>query len=134
MSGRRLFLALAGIGVVVSGWFVSRSLNDNLVYYLFPNEAIAQRDAFPDGAPFRLAGTVVTGTLVEDGPGFRFEVTDGSATIPVWLKASPPPLFGEDVRVLLPGAWQGEVFVATEVVVQHDENYQTPTEGNFEEG
>ncbi len=132
MTGRRLFLAFAALGIATAGFFVARSLNDNLVYYLFPNEALADRSSFPDGTPFRLAGTVVDGSLETVEEGYRFEVTDGSATVNVLLVGTPPPLFGEDVRVLLPGSWDGAVFRATDAVVQHDENYVTPTEGNFE--
>lgn len=133
MTGRRLFLALAAMGIAIAGFYVTKSLNSNLVYYLFPNEAVADRASFPDGSPFRLAGTVVPGSLREDGDDYRFEVTDGSATIDVVLVGTPPPLFGEDVRVLLPGAWEGPIFRAHDAVVQHDENYVTPTHGNFED-
>lgn len=133
MIGRKAFLVVAAAGIAVAGFFVVRSLNDNLVYYLFPNEAVAERAAFPDGTPFRLAGTVVPGTIVTVGPNSTFEVTDGSETIEVRLERTPPPLFGEEVRVLLPGSWSGDVFVATEALIQHDENYSSPAEGNFEE-
>jgi cytochrome c-type biogenesis protein CcmE len=133
MTGRKLFLAVAGLGILVAGFFVARSLDDNLVYYLFPNEALAERASFPDGERFRLAGNVVPGTIVSSGSTSTFEVTDGSATIAVRLEGAPPPLFGEEVRVLLPGAWEGDVFVADEAIVQHDETYVTPEDGNFED-
>lgn len=133
MIGRKTFLVVAALGILVSGYMIVRSLNDNLVYYLFPNEAVAQKESFPDGTPFRLAGSVVPGSIEVDGSDSTFSVTDGSATVEVRLIRTPPPLFGEEVRVLLPGSWQNGIFVATEALVQHDENYTTPEEGNFEE-
>ncbi len=105
------------------------SLNDNLTYYLYPTEAIDQRADFPDGERFRLAGLVVSGTLAEEGDDLHFEVTDGGATIPVVLTGTPPPLFGEDVPVLVEGTWHGAEFNADSALVRHDENYAIPDEG-----
>ena len=109
------------------------SLNDNLTYYLYPNEAVEQRAEFEDGRRFRLAGQVVAGSLIEDGTDLRFEVTDGAATVPVTLVNTPPPLFNEEVPVLLEGFWTGDAFTAERAIIRHDENYETPEEGNYEE-
>lgn len=132
MTGRKAFLVIAGLGVFLAGFMIFRSLDDNLTYYLFPNEALAERQDFPDGRPFRLAGTVVADTLVTEGSNSTFDVTDGSTTISVRLVSTPPQLFGEEAMVLLAGSWQGDVFVATDAIIRHDENYATPSSGNFE--
>lgn len=133
MTGRKAFLIFAGLGVLLAGFMIFRSLNDNLTYYLFPNEALAERQDFPDGRPFRLAGTVVAGSLVTEGGDSTFEVTDGGTTIPVRLTSTPPQLFGEESMVLLTGSWEENVFVANDAIIRHDENYATPSSGNFEE-
>ncbi|MFQ5522737.1 MAG: cytochrome c maturation protein CcmE [Acidimicrobiia bacterium] len=129
MSHRRF--VLFGIGGVVAlvVALTAISLDDNLTYYLYPTEAIAQRADFADGARFRLAGTVVPGSIEEDGTSIQFEVTDGGATIPVILSGAPPPLFDENVPVLLEGAWAGEVFNSDLALIRHDENYEAPAEG-----
>lgn len=129
MAHRRF--VLFGIGGVVALVVAIAlvSLNDNLTYYLYPTEAVDQRVDFPDGERFRLAGMVVEGSLSETGDEIRFEVTDGGATIPVALTSTPPPLFGEDVPVLLEGSWQQDVFASDSALVRHDENYETPEEG-----
>jgi cytochrome c-type biogenesis protein CcmE len=133
--GQRQFVLFGIVGVIalVVGITVA-SLNDNLTYYLYPNEAVAQRAEFPDGERFRLAGQVVASSLMENGDDLTFEVTDGSATIPVVLVNTPPPLFNEEVPVLLEGYWSGGLFTAESALIRHDENYEVPTEGNFEEG
>lgn len=121
---------LLGIGGVIA-LIVAMTLiglDQNLTYYLFPTEAVERRAEFPDGERFRLAGMVVEGT-VERGATYRFEVTDGGATIPVALRNVPPPLFAEGVPVLLEGAWSGETFDAEEALIRHDENYQIPDRG-----
>lgn len=131
--GQRQFILLGVGGVIALVVAITLlGLNDNLTYYLYPNEAVSQRDAFPDGEHFRLAGEVVTGSLSEEGEDLRFEVTDGAATIPVLLVNTPPPLFNENVPVLLEGYWSGDHFLAENALVKHDENYQTPEQGNYE--
>lgn len=133
--GQRQFV-LFGIGGIVALVVAITvvGLNDNLTYYLYPNEAVASRAEFPDGERFRLAGQVVSGSLTEEGEDLIFEVTDGSATIPVILLNTPPPLFNEEVPVLLEGYWSGESFTAESALIRHDENYEVPAEGNYEEG
>lgn len=130
--GQRQFVlfGIAGVIALVIGITVT-GLNDNLTYYLYPNEAVAQRAHFPDGERFRLAGEVVAGSVDQEEDGLSFEVTDGSATIPVSLSGTPPALFNEEVPVLLEGSWSGEVFMADEALIRHDENYETPSEGNY---
>jgi cytochrome c-type biogenesis protein CcmE len=131
--GKRQFILLGVGGVIALVVAITLlGLNDNLTYYLYPNEAVGQRESFPDGEHFRLAGEVVTGSLTEDGDDLRFEVTDGAATIPVLLVNTPPPLFNENVPVLLEGYWSGDHFLAENALVKHDENYQTPEQGNYE--
>ena len=132
--GQRQFVlfGIAGVLALVVGITIA-SLNDNLTYYLYPNEAVDQRADFPDGERFRLAGQVVGGSLVTTGDDLEFRVTDGSATIDVVLLNTPPPLFNEDVPVLLEGYWSGDIFTAEEALIRHDENYEVPSEGNYEE-
>ena len=132
--GQRQFVlfGIAGVVALIVAITVA-GLNENLTYYLYPNEAVAQRTDFPDGERFRLAGQVVAGSLTESGEDLTFEVTDGSATIPVLLVGTPPALFNEEVPVLLEGYWSGESFTADEALIRHDENYEVPDEGNYEE-
>jgi cytochrome c-type biogenesis protein CcmE len=131
--GQRQFVLFGTVGVIVLVVGITiAGLNDNLTYYLYPNEAVTQRAEFPDGERFRLAGQVVSGSLADDDEDLVFEVTDGSATIPVVLLNTPPPLFNEEVPVLLEGSWSGDLFVADEALIRHDENYEVPEEGNFD--
>jgi len=133
--GQRQFVlfGIAGVIVLVVAITVA-GLNDNLTYYLYPNEAVSQRAEFPDGERFRLAGQVVAGSLSEEGEDLVFDVTDGSVTVPVVLINTPPALFNEEVPVLLEGYWSGDLFTAENALIRHDENYEIPEEGNYEEG
>ena len=133
--GQRQFVLFGVVGVVALVVAITMvGLNDNITYYLYPNEAVSQRSEFPDGERFRLAGQVVSGSLEEQDDDLVFSVTDGSATIPVVLLNTPPPLFNEEVPVLLEGYWSGDTFTAESALIRHDENYEVPEEGNYEEG
>jgi cytochrome c-type biogenesis protein CcmE len=131
----KLFAAVAVAGVIVAGFFMVRSLNDDLVYYLTTSEAVVDRPAFPDGERFKVSGLVVPGTIAELGGGVsEFSITDGAETIDIRLTRTPPPLFDDDVPVLLSGSWDGPMFVADEALIRHDEGYEAPTEGNYPDG
>ena len=132
--GQRQFILLGTVGVIaLIGGITIAGLNDNLTYYLYPNEAVERRAEFVDGETFRLAGRVVSGSMSEEGDDLTFDVTDGSATIPVVLVNTPPPLFNEEVPVLLEGSWAGDTFIAENALIRHDENYEIPAEGNYPE-
>ncbi|HEY7468057.1 MAG TPA: cytochrome c maturation protein CcmE [Acidimicrobiia bacterium] len=129
MAHRRfVFLGIGGVIALVVALTLN-GLDDNLTYYLYPSEAVAQRGEFPDGERFRLAGSVMPGSVSEDDDGTRFRVTDGGAEIAVLLTGPTPSLFAEDVPVLLEGAWLGEAFEADTALIRHDENYEAPEEG-----
>lgn len=129
MDHRRfVYLGIGGVIALVVGLTLS-GLNDNLTYYLYPTEAVDQRADFPDGERFRLAGTVVTGSVVEADDTTSFSLTDGGATVMVTLTGPPPSLFGEDVPLLLEGSWSGDTFEADTALIRHDENYEVPEEG-----
>ncbi len=134
MAHRRF--VLFGIGGVIALVVAITifGLNENLTYYLYPSEAVEQRQEFPDGERFRLAGLVVAGSVSDVDDGISFDVSDGGATVPVMLTSTPPPLFGEEVPVLLEGSWDGNRFVSDSALIRHDENYQVPEEGGAFEG
>ena len=122
--GRAAFLIASVIGaLVLLGVLFSQLLADNAVLYLEPREALDQRAELPDGEEFRLGGWIVPGSVVAEGDDLRFEVTDFAETIPVATSATPPQLFGEDIPVLLDGTFDGGTFVASTIILRHEEEY-----------
>ncbi len=116
--------ALGVIGVIVA-FLVAGGLGTNSVYYLFPDEALAQHADFEDGRIFRLGGRVVAGSITTDAET-RFTVSDGGATIEIVTNRTPPQLFSDDIPVLLEGTWEGDHFRATQIIIRHDEQYVAP--------
>lgn len=134
MTRHRWFVIPALLGISVAGFFLVRSASDESVYYLYASEAIEVRDQFDDGRRFRIAGTVVPGSLLAGRGESSFDISDGRNTVSVRLVSVPPPLFQEDVEVLLEGAWVGDVFEANEALIRHEAEYEAPDTGNAPDG
>jgi cytochrome c-type biogenesis protein CcmE len=131
---RYRLLAFSGVGVVavLLGLLFFGDLNQNLVYYLTPDEAFAQRADYPDGRRFQLGGLVEPDSVTETADGLRFVVAAGteknSPSIPVEYQGAPAQLFQAGIGVVLEGAWRGGEFVSDTMKVKHDQNYQPPGE------
>ena len=130
VTHHRWFVVPAMLGIAVAGFFLVRSAGDESVYYLYASEAVEVREQFDDGRRFRIAGTVVPGSLEAGRGESSFDISDGRATVAVRLVSVPPPLFQEDVEVLLEGAWVGDVFEANEALIRHEAEYEAPETGN----
>ena len=73
---------------------------------------------------FRIGGLVEEGTLVRgDGDTVRFSVTDTSASVPVEYRGILPDLFEEGQGMVGTGSFVNGVFLASEILAKHDEEY-----------
>lgn len=136
MRYRAFVIPAVGILVVLVGFIVSFSLNDNFVYYMTPSEAIDARADFEDGRRFRLSGVVQPGSVEELTAGVRFEAVevDGGTGVTVVHTRSAPQLFQENIEVVVEGTWQGNEFHSDTMLIKHDEEYRVPEEGNYSDG
>jgi cytochrome c-type biogenesis protein CcmE len=69
---------------------------------------------------------VVKGSLQKDLQNltYRFELTDGSATFPVYFKGLPPDLFSEGKGAVVEGRIGSDgIFHATTIMAKHAEEY-----------
>ena len=121
------FVIPAVLGIVVATFFLVQSASGDFEYYRYTSEV--DRTQFTDGVRFRLAGTVVAGTVEETVEASLFQISDGLETVDVRLLNTPPPLFDAEVEVLLEGAFQGDVFVADDAVIRHEAEYEAPPAG-----
>ena len=129
-----LALAVLGVAAVLLGVLFVGNINGNLVYYLTPTEAVAQKSDFPDGRRFQLGGLVEDGSVRSAPDGLRFVVESGTgsdaATVPVVYEGAPAQLFRAGIGVVLEGSWDGDTFAADTMMVKHDENYSPPADGS----
>jgi cytochrome c-type biogenesis protein CcmE len=124
-------LAIGG-GLLVAAivYLVVTSLQTSAVYYITVGELLARQSAGA-GQTVRLAGEVVDGSIRRDRQHLRFELTDGTATIPVVHTGTVPDLFGyraegayQDVVVEGRSTSQG-VFEARSIIIRHGPTFET---------
>ena len=134
MKPRTKRFALIAAGIVVlcaAAAFVLNAFQSNLVFFFTPTQ-VSKGEA-PKGRTFRAGGMVKEGSLVRDnaaaggGNTVRFVITDTVHEMPVTYVGLLPDLFKEGKGVVAQGKLGDDgVFVASEVLAKHDENYMPP--------
>lgn len=120
-----VLVILVGLGTAAA--IATWSLQQNLLYFQSPSQLAKQ--TIPPGRNFRLGGLVKPGSVdrASEGLAVHFVVTDGPAEVPVRFEGILPDLFSEGKGVIAIGAQdESGVFLATEVLAKHDENYMPP--------
>ena len=124
---RFLGICLVLLTVGLASFFILKSFQDNLLYYLTPSEVIAGKA--PNDREFRIGGLVVNGSFYRETGSLtsQFILTDGSASIEVSYKGILPDLFREGQGIIAKGKFNSaNLFIASEVLAKHDENYMPP--------
>jgi|TARA_Y100000590_G_scaffold437334_1_gene558867 cytochrome c-type biogenesis protein CcmE len=124
---RFLGICLVLLSVGLASFFILKSFQDNLLYYLTPSEVIAGKA--PNDREFRIGGLVVNGSFYRETGSLtsQFVLTDGSASIEVSYKGILPDLFREGQGIIAKGKFNStDLFLASEVLAKHDENYMPP--------
>lgn len=125
---RRMSIVFAGLAMLgIATTLVLLAFEDNIVFFYGPTD-IAEKAVGP-GQNFRLGGLVAENSVAraEDGVTTLFKVTDMSQEVQVSFKGILPDLFREGQGVVAQGALNNDgVFIASEVLAKHDENYMPP--------
>jgi cytochrome c-type biogenesis protein CcmE len=125
---RRFAWIGAGLAVLaIAAALVLNAFRSNLVFFYTPSQVFA--DEAPKGRNFRIGGLVEPGSLQRAGGSVEvsFKVTDNARTVPVVYKGILPDLFKEGKGVVAQGILRPDgVFVASQVLAKHDENYMPP--------
>ncbi len=125
---RRLIGALVIlVGIAIAGSITVYALRQNMLYFISPSDVYAE--SLPVDRQFRLGGLVLPGSVKrgDDGLAVQFDVSDGAETITVSFDGILPDLFKEGQGVITRGALTDSgLFVASEVLAKHDENYMPP--------
>jgi cytochrome c-type biogenesis protein CcmE len=126
-------MAIAALVVMLGafGYLMYGGVEDNLVYFLTPNELVAKGDKAVD-RPVRLGGQVVPGSVVWNAEqlDLRFRVTDGTQEIEVHSSGAPPQMFRAGIGVVVEGKYaRSGVFQSNSLMVKHSNEYRAPTEG-----
>jgi len=125
---RRLYAILSivvGVGATIA--LALTAFQDNLLYYFTPSEV--QAGEVPQDRNIRVGGMVVKGSVQRPGQGLtvEFVLTDYAQQVTVEFEGILPDLFREGQGIIAQGHLnQDQVFVASEVLAKHDENYLPP--------
>lgn len=123
---KRAAIIVAGLAALgIAAALVLNAFQSNLVFFFTPSQ-IAAGEA-PKGRTFRVGGMVKTGTVQRDNLTVAFVVTDTAKEVPVRYTGILPDLFREGKGVVAQGKLGDDgLFVASEVLAKHDENYMPP--------
>ena len=104
MAKNRRFLIGALIILAALSYVIYGGMQQALVYFVTPSELKAKETSSADKF-FRMGGMVVKGSLQKDVKNltYKFELTDGSSTFPVFFRGVPPDLFREGTGAVVEG-------------------------------
>ena len=121
-------LIVAGLAILgIAATLVLSAFRSNLVFFFTPTQVVGHEA--PQGRNFRIGGLVEKGSVKRqpDGVTVRFVVTDTAKSVPVAFTGILPDLFKEGKGVVAQGKLGADgVFLASEVLAKHDENYMPP--------
>ena len=113
-------IILAALSYIIYG-----GMQEALVYFVTPSELKAKENTSTDKF-LRMGGMVVKGSLQKDLKNltYRFDLTDGSASFPVFFRGVPPDLFSEGKGAVVEGRVRPDgVFQASTIMAKHAEEY-----------
>lgn len=122
---RLVLVVIAVLAIVGAGLLAAWALRNQANYFYLPEQMAATP---PDvGQAVRLGGMVEPGSIITeaDGVTVNFRVTGNTAdAIPVRYSGILPDLFVEGSGVVAEGSLGPDgVFLATNLLAKHDENY-----------
>ena len=131
-QNRMLLVVLLLFGVFSAGYLGIKAFNENLLYFYTPTDIANGK--VPAGKSFRVGGLVEKDSVQRQDMRVSFLVTDNNNDIKVIYDGILPDLFREGQGIVATGSvtckrkgWSCKnIFLATEVLAKHDENYMPP--------
>lgn len=131
MHKTRRFLIGGVIILAALAYLIYGGMRQAIVYFVTPSELKGQETSSRDKF-LRMGGMVVAGSLQKDLKNltYRFQITDGAVSVPIYFHGVPPDLFSEGKGAVVEGRIGPDgVFVASTIMAKHAEEYSPPHEG-----
>ena len=126
VKSRIFFLSFFFFIAVLIIFFVLKSLEDNVVYFLSQAE-IHNKSDVSFNKKIRVGGLVKMGSIKREGNITNFIITDLQNEIVVSYNGIVPNLFSEGKGVVAEGKLKDKkYFIADKILAKHDENYMPP--------
>lgn len=112
--------------ILISGAFIYLvwlSFSASFQYALMPAEFIAKEAEYV-GKSVKISGTVEAGSIVFSGSDYKFNITDGTKSLPVhYYKISVPNTFREGADVVVSGQFKDGIFEAKDLLTKCASKY-----------
>ena len=126
VKSRIFFLSSFFFIAILIIFFVLKSLEDNVVYFLSPTEIYNKSDV-SFNKKIRVGGLVKMGSIKREENITNFIITDLQNEIVVSYNGIVPNLFSEGKGVVAEGKLKDKkYFIADKILAKHDENYMPP--------
>lgn len=126
---KKVLIAVALL-VAAVGFLIYNSMGQAGEFYMTVTE-LEQSTQNLQGQRIRMGGDVVDGTIVrgEIGDPIRFEVSDGTTTMPIVFTGTVPDIFSDEAQVIATGTYQNGVFHADELLTKCPSRFEANKEG-----
>lgn len=128
-KSKNWIIGLAIIGIAVVG-ISFLNLGNNMVYFLTPEEALAEKTDAAFKKDVKVGGLVLPGQVKKDPASgvLDFTLSDLKGhEFSVRYRGVPPDLFKEGQGVVAEGRFdEAGIFVAKQLMVKHSEEYREP--------
>jgi len=112
--------------LVLSIFFILKSLNQNILYFKTPTDINLSED-LKINKSIRVGGMVKKNSITANNENIRFIITDFKNEILVIYSGEVPNLFLEGKGVIAEGKLKDKkYFIAEKILAKHDENYMPP--------
>jgi cytochrome c-type biogenesis protein CcmE len=110
-------------------WFIINNFRQNLLFFYAPTEfwqAYNSQQLKPQKI-IRVGGLVKVNSIAKlDSLNTKFIITDNLEELTIFYNGILPDLFKEKQGVIAKGIVSKNIFVASELLVKHDEKYMPP--------
>ena len=123
---RASFLSLLLIFLIITVFFILKSLTSNILYFKSPTDIQLSQDII-FSKKIRVGGMVKKNSININNKEIKFIITDLKNEIAVSYSGTVPNLFSEGKGVVAEGKLQDKkFFIADRILAKHDERYMPP--------
>jgi len=126
---RFIFVSVVFFVSLLSLWFIINNFRQNLLFFYAPTEfwqAYNSQKLKPQKM-IRVGGLVKSNSVIKiDSLNTQFIITDNLEDLTISYTGLLPDLFKEKQGVIAKGVFNQDIFIASELLVKHDEKYMPP--------
>ena len=123
---RASFLSLLLIFLIITVFFILKSLTSNILYFKSPTDIQLSQDIISN-KKIRVGGMVKKNSININNKEIKFIITDLKNELLVSYSGTVPNLFSEGKGVVAEGRLKDKnFFIADRILAKHDEKYMPP--------